>query len=670
MRFAQVSLALLVLSVGVHAQNKVNPHNQIAWPTCSAGQVYVPSSNSCVTISSSTTIWPACSVGQAYVPFSNSCATISSGGGMPAGWISTGTGASQVTTAPGTIDSLAAITAISDTGGQVYSVKAYGAKGDGTTNDCTAITNTIAAMTGGGVLYFPQGNYITGASCHLAITTPTILRGAGRCKLLSTVCASKITSSDPTGNLFTWTAGGSWEDIAIFNVASPTSGSAILTSGTDALLRVNCKDALIQGFYDNADMWVGGQFVIDSCDFLDPMRDSLSIQNSLVQDSGDWAVVNSYVTGQTNTPRTGIHVMGGNAGVIHNTTVIGTHFTDSGILIDPCYTSANSLTISDSLVEMMSTSPIHANPCATYGFGNLEIVNDQLAPIGNFPSVLGTNLSGLFISGGYLQASNPQPNIVISASQRVVVMPYLNNNNTAANSYTTSTVADFSTLNQFGTVQLTNGSFISLAPGQGSIDLEGGNSVQGITLGDGNGNKGYFGCYYASSECRFIAIRDGAAGFTWYNHANGTLEMSLNTASGILKIPALANSAGIGTDSGGNLVSLGSHGTIGFATGNLTAVTAGQMFSPFYNPAARQISWLGASAPVFTCTGNPTVTLEDCGGSVTCATPTALQSVGMTAGNTIWGTGSSATLPAGHYIAWEITGGTCSALSVSGSATF
>lgn len=46
-------------------------------------------------------------------------------------------------------------------GSQVYNVKAYGAVGDGTTDDSTAVIAAIAATStaGGGVVYFPKGTY-------------------------------------------------------------------------------------------------------------------------------------------------------------------------------------------------------------------------------------------------------------------------------------------------------------------------------------------------------------------------------------------------------------------------------------------------------------------------------------------------------------------------------
>src|ERR1035441_4293336 len=139
MRFARaISFGLLLLAlVSAHAQNKTNPRTQILWPTCTAGQQYQPFSNSCVTTTSATVAWPNCAAGEAYVPYSNSCATISTGTGMPPGWVSTGTGPSQVTTAPGTV-AVGATVLLGDGQGEV-NARAKGLKCDGTTDDTGAL---------------------------------------------------------------------------------------------------------------------------------------------------------------------------------------------------------------------------------------------------------------------------------------------------------------------------------------------------------------------------------------------------------------------------------------------------------------------------------------------------------------------------------------------------
>lgn len=61
----------------------------------------------------------------------------------------------------------------------VFSVRAYGAVGDGTTNDTTAIQNTLNAANtaGGGIVFFPKGTYLISAS--LNVYTGTIVSGIG-----------------------------------------------------------------------------------------------------------------------------------------------------------------------------------------------------------------------------------------------------------------------------------------------------------------------------------------------------------------------------------------------------------------------------------------------------------------------------------------------------------
>ena len=55
-----------------------------------------------------------------------------------------------------------AIGAVSTAANPIANVRDYGAVGNGTTNDTTAITNAIAALSAtGGTLYLPQGTYVT-----------------------------------------------------------------------------------------------------------------------------------------------------------------------------------------------------------------------------------------------------------------------------------------------------------------------------------------------------------------------------------------------------------------------------------------------------------------------------------------------------------------------------
>lgn len=67
---------------------------------------------------------------------------------------------------------------------EFVSVKDFGAKGDGTTNDTVAIQSALTALriAGGGELFFPAGTYIITSSLYVG--SKTRLRGVGRASLI------------------------------------------------------------------------------------------------------------------------------------------------------------------------------------------------------------------------------------------------------------------------------------------------------------------------------------------------------------------------------------------------------------------------------------------------------------------------------------------------------
>jgi hypothetical protein len=58
--------------------------------------------------------------------------------------------------------------------GEIYSVKDFGAKGDGVTDDTVAITNALAGIPAGGKLYFPSGKYL---AANIRINKPVTILG-------------------------------------------------------------------------------------------------------------------------------------------------------------------------------------------------------------------------------------------------------------------------------------------------------------------------------------------------------------------------------------------------------------------------------------------------------------------------------------------------------------
>jgi hypothetical protein len=107
---------------------------------------------------------------------------------------------------------------------------------------------------------------------------------------------------------------------------------------------------------------------------------------------------------------------------------------------------------------------------------------------------------------------------------------------------------------------------------------------------------------------------------------------------------------------------------VSFAPGTVTSIsnTKGG-FSKFSYAAT--VDNIEASALAFTCSGNPVVTLYECGASSTCASPTTIGSATVTASGQVFdGSISAGTITAGDYIAWALSSGTCTSLDLIATA--
>lgn len=130
-----------------------------------------------------------------------------------------------------------------DKGAQVHNVRAYGATGDGSTDDRAAIQSAIDAETYGGVVYLPPGDFALGS------THPT----ESGCGL---VIGNGTTSSYSSQNAITiqGSGGGVGED---FSVGNSTRGATRLKSTTASITKLICvigpvvkvwiKDVLLDG---------------------------------------------------------------------------------------------------------------------------------------------------------------------------------------------------------------------------------------------------------------------------------------------------------------------------------------------------------------------------------------------------------------------------------------
>jgi hypothetical protein len=123
--------------------------------------------------------------------------------------------------------------------------------------------------------------------------------------------------------------------------------------------------------------------------------------------------------------------------------------------------------------------------------------------------------------------------------------------------------------------------------------------------------------------------------------------------------------AGTGLAAAGATINSNGVAFVSFQPGLMTAVS-GNIAGFHKFSKASTVDNIEGSAQQFSCTGNPTITMYECGTSATCTSPTAIGSATITAASTRTdGTISSASIAAGDSIAFAITAGTCVTLDAS-----
>lgn len=135
------------------------------------------------------------------------------------------------------------IAGFEDKNGQVFNVKAYGAKGDGVTDDTAAIQAAINAVValGSGVVFFPLGTYVcNNPSTPAQSTGYVIFAGSGMYSttLLATTAVNAVLSQKMPGEVIDMTVDGG--AIATNGLSQTTSGA--ITISHMAARRVRCRN--------------------------------------------------------------------------------------------------------------------------------------------------------------------------------------------------------------------------------------------------------------------------------------------------------------------------------------------------------------------------------------------------------------------------------------------
>ena len=141
----------------------------------------------------------------------------------------------------------------------VFNVKdaAYGATGDGTTNDTAAITAAIAALVaaGGGILYFPKGTYSTTGGHTISVACTVMGEG---------LAVSNLTTTTGTATVFDITSDSvTVRDLSISHLGTSTAGSAVKVSANGVQCRI--LNITAYGFHTNIDIQQGAEWLIHGC---------------------------------------------------------------------------------------------------------------------------------------------------------------------------------------------------------------------------------------------------------------------------------------------------------------------------------------------------------------------------------------------------------------------
>jgi len=278
---------------------------------------------------------------------------------------------------------------------QVYNVKDYGAKGDGTTDDTTAVNDAIAAFNNtGGILYFPYGNYVLSDSL-----TPLTKRGMiiGDSSVID---ATSIISSDI---LFTLSA--SHISIEGLQIYGPDGiGIAIRTNTRSTV--TNC---VISGFDHQVDVYNSTVTKITNNYFVN-FTVSIYIDNPSNTDAGDHMIYGN--TWDTSTPGSGTAIYVNTSGGLYITS--NKFLNCAYAFVEGITTDATSVLIFNNNSVETVNGMIFNSPLTGVRFSKITINNNEFAVSGNCMQILDDS-EGIVINGNYFEGVGSNTCIFLGA---------------------------------------------------------------------------------------------------------------------------------------------------------------------------------------------------------------------------------------------------------------
>lgn len=377
-----------------------------------------------------------------------------------------------------------------DTGGSVFNVYAYGAIGNGVANDCAALTSAASAINtaNAGRMRLPKGKFNVGSSCHITFTTTAIIEGDAACAA-NTPCISTIISSDPTGDLFTFTNNGLLRDVGINNTATVTAGHAVNVTESVASNAVSLENVSISGFFTSISE-EGTNWHITGSTMTNAKQSNVDISNPLNTDAGDWVL--GFNTFGCSGCTANVRLFGTGGGKLLGNKIIATGAADDFQLDCTGLTCTGELIIVGNDIYTASGTGIPVHILNGNNYNQITLANNMINAATGTTAVSVTKANSMYIGGGTIDSSSLAAHIVSidSTSSNVTIMPFVHNQaNTTPNAVSCTT-----NCNDYGSLSL---GFLNAPQGLISFsNLSSAGIDTGLSrlaagfLGVGNGTKG------------------------------------------------------------------------------------------------------------------------------------------------------------------------------------
>ena len=200
---------------------------------------------------------------------------------------------------------------LQDKGGNVFDVKAYGAKGDAVSDDVSKINDALTALTaaGGGTLYFPPGKYLVTSEVLVNGNVPVLVCGAGP-------EASAIWIRNPNASLpsthnafrFLWTGASStdrelymevrdlrFEPPSVNPPPDPTAGAAIRQECNPLFQNTFVvRNCWFRNVFNGVNITQTGSSAVGGCQFLNPKNAAILLEQKTLSSDGVPADVGIY----------------------------------------------------------------------------------------------------------------------------------------------------------------------------------------------------------------------------------------------------------------------------------------------------------------------------------------------------------------------------------------